>query len=97
MNKRKLLLVLLLFVVCFIIHKLTEPRQAKSGAGSAAVDSASDQIDYSVIVPPEQLTQFKDKVIYRQPEPEKDPLWMNPPDTDLMPPKDPNDPYTGVM
>ncbi len=96
MDKRKLLLVLLLFVVCFVIHKLTEPRQVKSGA-SGAVDPASDQIDYSIIVPPEQLTQFKDKVIYRQPEPEKDPLWMNPPDTDLMPPKDPNDPHTGVM
>ncbi len=96
MDKRKLIIWLLLLLLCFVIHKMTEPRKAQDGSGSAAKISV-EQIDYSVVIPPEELPQFKNTDIYLPPAQKKDPLWMNPPDTDLMPPKDPNDPNNGVM
>lgn len=87
--------IVLLFLVCFAVHKLT------SGNGRLAPENAGKQslsmIDYSVVVPPEELPQFQDRTVYRQPAREKDALWMDSDGPGLFPKKDSNDPYTGVI
>ncbi len=86
---------LLLFLLCVALYQCVGKSSAPPP--NATQTTVAEDIDYSVIVPPEQLPQFKDTVIYPKVVPEKDPLWMNPPDNDLMPPKDSDDPHTGVM
>lgn len=96
MEIKKSVWFILLFLLCVVLYQCVG-RKSAAPPQNTAQTSGSDNIDYSVVVPPEQLPQFKDTVIYQQSVPEKDPLWMNPPDTDLMPPKDSNDPHNGIL
>lgn len=89
--------IMLLFLICFLIHKATSGNSPLSPEKAGGVE-LSTQIDYSVVVPPEELPQFRDMSVYRQPAAEKDPLWMESQDAGLFPPKDPaSDSYTGVI
>ncbi|HRK62004.1 MAG TPA: hypothetical protein PLY88_05585 [Candidatus Omnitrophota bacterium] len=96
MQLKKPILIVLFFLMCFALYKIMGGGTFQV-AQKAVTGPSVAEIDYSVVVPPEKLPQFKDTVLYKQPAPEKDPLWMNPNDQELMPPKDPNDPYTGVL
>lgn len=96
MELKKPILIVLFFLMCFALYKIMGGGDSQT-AQKVVTGTSTGEVDYSVVVPPEKLPQFKDTQIHRQPAKEKDPLWMNPSDDDLMPPKDSNDPYVGVL
>ena len=85
---------LLMFAFALIVGLGSKQNGADT---SANLGEAALPIQPPVVVPPEQLSQFKGMSVYKKQPLKKDPLWINPPDNFTTPPDEESRKFDGVM